>query len=106
MTNTYKPLGKEFKRCQYYYREIKREGMNGIYECYQTPARDQIFGYVVARIKNRTGRAWPDGRYQEAHEEFPRPSKFGEKAWFYMPRDGKGLALAEKRFQKLTPEQA
>ena len=106
MTNTYKPLGKEFKHCEYYYREVKREGMNGIYECYQTPARDEIFGYVVAMIKNRNKIERADGRNTEAHEEFPGPSQFGEKAWFYMPRDGKGLALAEKRFQKLNPEQA
>lgn len=106
MTKTHKPLGKEFKHCEYYYREVKRDGMRGIYECFETPARDKIFGYVVAKIRNRNEYVKDDGSLDEAREEFPGSSRFGERAWFYMPRDGKGLALAEKRFQKLNPEQA
>ena len=106
MTNTYKPLGKEFKHCEYYYREVKRDGMRGIYECFETPARDKIFGYVVAKIRTRKGTTWPDGTQTEPREVFPAVSEFGQSGWFYMPRDGKGLALAEKRFQKLNPEQA
>ena len=105
MTKRYKPLGKEFKHCEYYYREIKRNGMRGIYECFETPARDKIFGYVVAKLVNRNEIERANGRKTEAHEEFPGPSKFGKFAWFYMPRDGKGLDLAEKRFQKLNPEE-
>ena len=97
----YKRLPTHFPRSGCWYTELRREGDVGIYQQYSDPERRVLSGVVVALIRRKKEGRFADGRVLPAQEVFPSEKKFGFDGFYYMQRDGRGLELAEKKFQEL-----
>ena len=79
------------------YTLINREGNKAWYEARYLNG-SELVGYVVAKIRIKSANKLPSGIPLPAREEFPVPSSFGKRGWFYMP---KSRSIAQAHYFEL-----
>ena len=82
----YKPLPEEFRRDEFDYRLIAREGNSAIYQQTWSGCRNPSVSYEVVRIRCRDG--FQIGcRFVEAGEVYPNCEAWGIDGWTVVSRD-------------------
>jgi hypothetical protein len=90
----FKPLPKEFRRGQFDYCQIVREGDAAIYEQTWNGCRNPSISYEVIRIRHRNGFQIA-GRFVLPAEVYPRSEQWGELGWTLCNKEAAFAKLRE-----------
>ena len=85
-SHSYRPLPKEFRRYEFDFRQIAREGNAAIYEQTWSGCRNPSVSYEVIRIRRREGFEI-GSRFVEAAEVYPNSEAWGVDGWTVLSRD-------------------